>query len=135
MKITRKARGFLRKLASVGAKGRRLVMVHDEKVTVDESVGRTTIIDRVIDWGPVIGLALIAVAVLVYFGGFKLVGLSVPDAVGHLALAFGVLLAGPWLVRQLRRRKITATMEVKAKGVPTVKKRVIRAGDEKKPKA
>ncbi len=65
-------------------------------------------------------------------------GLPIPDAIGNWAWGFGMLFVAPKVVSwadKLRRRITPVRISTTAKGVPTVKKRVIRAGDEKKPQA
>lgn len=124
---------FLRKLVPGRSKGRRIVQVVDETVTVEEDVtGRVTVLQRTISYGPPAGFVLVLIAAVVDFGLLEYFRLSVSDKVADWALGFGLVCLAPLLIEKLKRKENRVTMEVKAKAVPTVKKRVIRAGGEKK---
>ena len=128
---------FLRKILPGQSEGRRIVQVVDETVTIKES-GAAVGPARVIDPAAWIGCALLFVAFVVDFGIADYFGLPIPIAVGKWAWGVGMLFVAPKLLiwaNRLKRRVVPISMHVMAKAVPTVKKRVIPAGDEKKPKA
>ena len=127
---------FLRKMVPGRSEGRRIVQVVDETVTIKES-GAVVGPARVIDPAAWIGCALLFVAFVVDFEIADYFGLPIPDAIGNWAWGFGMLFVAPKLLiwaDRLRRRVVPISIHVTAKAVPTVKKRVIRAGDETKPK-
>ena len=127
---------FLRKLVPGRSKGRRIVQVVDETMSVEEDVtGRVTVLQRTISYGPPAGFVLVLIAAVVDFGLLEYFGLPVSDKVADWALGFGLICLAPLLLKKLQRKETRVKMEVKAKAVPTVKKRVIRAEDEKKPQA
>ena len=119
---------ILRKLVPGQSKGRRIVKVHNERV----DIGEAAVADRRRDLGRPLGIVLLVVALSIYVGIFDLVGLSVPIVIGHLALAFGLLFAREWLLKIVKWGKVTVSLNAKAKGEAGMKRRVIRAEEEKK---
>ncbi len=128
---------FLRKILPGRSEGRHIVQVVDETTAVKEG-GAAIGPARLVDPFARAGYVLLFVAFVVDFGIADYSGLPIPSAVGKWAWGFGMLFVAPKLVTwadRLRRRVVPISMHVTAKAVPTVKKRVIRAGDEKKPQA
>ncbi len=125
---------FLRKMVPGQSEGRRIVQVVDETVTIKEN-GAVVGPARLVDPFAWIGCVLLFVSFVVDFGIADYFGLPFPSAVGKWAWGFGMLFVAPKLLvwaNRLRRRVVPISMHVTAKGVPTVKKRVIRAEEEKK---
>ena len=128
---------FLRKLTPGRSKGRRIVQVVDETVTIKES-GAAVGPARVIDPAAWIGCAMLFVAFVVDFRIADYFGLPTPIAIGKWAWGFGMIFVTPKLLiwaDRLRRRIIPISLHAKAKGEPGMERRVIRAEEKKKPPA
>lgn len=119
---------FLRKMVPGRSKGRRIVKVHNERV----DIGEAGVADRRKDLSRPLGIVLLVVALVIYSRIFDLAGLSVPIEIGHFALAFGLLFAREWLLKIVKWRRVTVSLNAKAKGEPGMERRVIRAEEEKK---
>ncbi len=98
--------------------------------------GKADIVERVRDRAWFIALGFLFVAFVVDFGISDYFGLPIPDAVGKWAWGFGMVFAGPKLLtwaNRLRQRIVSVPLQVTAKGVVTMTKKFIRAGEKKDP--